>query len=371
MPAPRARVRGDRHVLAARPRGGDLDRAAGDDGGHRLPVARGGADVGDRLGRLRRELPPLGRAGPASPPTQRRLCCRDAPDRRRERGDRHAGVGDAAAVERDDGGRADDRDLHLPPVLEPEIAAARSPRRGSGTSTASSSSSGRGGRLARAGEELGDRDGARPAPPSAGRRRRRSRGAARRSPSPATRSSGSRRSCPARASRASRRSRPRRRAPSAARARAGAPRSRRGVASAPSRSVPSRLAHAAELVEPVDRDEPLGQRRLALARADDEVGAAGDGAGARTPARAAPPRPRTRRRATRVTAAPPRRAPASSAAGGRAFPSPARSRSRSRPASRTQGGSPIPFEPFGPPSSAGVSTQAMSIRGASAAVGSL
>ena len=47
----------------------------------------------------------------------------------------------------------------------------------------------------------------------------------------------------------------------------------------PQAAVVERL-DAAELVEAVDRDEAVRQRRLALTRADDEVGAAGDRAGA-------------------------------------------------------------------------------------------
>src|SRR5262249_61473934 len=39
------------------------------------------------------------------------------------------------------------------------------------------------------------------------------------------------------------------------------------------------LADAAEVVDPVDRDDRLGQRRLPLAGADDQVRAARDGAG--------------------------------------------------------------------------------------------
>ena len=40
---------------------------------------------------------------------------------------------------------------------------------------------------------------------------------------------------------------------------------------------PLRRSDAAQLLDPVDRDDGLRQRRLALTRADDEVGAAGDG----------------------------------------------------------------------------------------------
>ena len=64
-------------------------------------------------------------AAPPSLPIERRLGLRHAPDRRRERGHRDPRVGHGAVGEGDDGGRADDGDLHLPPVLEPQVGAAR------------------------------------------------------------------------------------------------------------------------------------------------------------------------------------------------------------------------------------------------------
>ena len=43
---------------------------------------------------------------------------------------------------------------------------------------------------------------------------------------------------------------------------------------------PPEPADAAKPLDGVDRDDAVRERRLALARADDEIGAAGDGAGA-------------------------------------------------------------------------------------------
>jgi hypothetical protein len=53
---------------------------------------------------------------------ERRLGLGHTPDRRRERRDRDPGLGDATAVVGDDGGRPDDRDLHLTAVLETDVA---------------------------------------------------------------------------------------------------------------------------------------------------------------------------------------------------------------------------------------------------------
>src|SRR5439155_10387073 len=127
---------------------------------------------------------------------------------------------------------------------------------------------------------------------------------------------------------------------------------------------------ASKLRDAVDRNDALRQRGLALARADDEVGPAGHGARA------------SGERGERVLdglgggvrlrhcgAAQTRsgvigssrtRAPTALAI---AFPI--------APAVGTLGGSPTPFEPRGPPFSAGFSIQSTSIRGTSEAVASL
>ncbi len=98
------------------------------------------------------------------------------------------------------------------------------------------------------------------------------------------------------------------------------------------------LGDAAQLDDAIDRHDALGQRRLALASSDDEVGATGDGTRAaderldRLVDRAL--RTRTRRRSFALPRSlPPRHAPASSAAPARARPWRWRSRSQPRPPS--------------------------------------
>jgi len=128
---------------------------------------------------------------------------------------------------------------------------------------------------------------------------------------------------------------------------------------------------ALELDHAVDRDDALGQRRLAGAGADDEVGAARDGTGAgcersegviegrrrheRLHAHCAASHTRSGVIGSRCTRAP------------ITFAIPF----ATAPAVGTQGGSPTPFEPFGPAFGVSFSIQAMSMRGASDAVTSL
>ena len=82
-------------------------------------------------------------ASTAVGPGQRRLGLGDAPDRRRQRRDGDASVDDPVAVDRHDGGRPDDGDLHLSAVLETDVAGARSGGTAPARSSATSSSSGR------------------------------------------------------------------------------------------------------------------------------------------------------------------------------------------------------------------------------------
>ena len=134
-------------------------------------------------------------------------------------------------------------------------------------------------------------------------------------------------------------------------------RARRGRAPPPSRSMPR------EVGQPVDRHERLGQRRLALAGADHQVGAAGDGRA--PPARRVPASASSMRRrpevsvAAHASAPAPRPTPAraSSAAGRPARRSPWRSRSRSRPASARSAARRCPSSRFGPAVGASVLDQ--------------
>ena len=64
------------------------------------------------------------RRGAAVAADERCLGVRHAPDRGRERRHRDPRSGDDAVRDRDDGGCADDRDLHLAAVLEPQVGAA-------------------------------------------------------------------------------------------------------------------------------------------------------------------------------------------------------------------------------------------------------
>ena len=134
---------------------------------------------------------------------------------------------------------------------------------------------------------------------------------------------------------------------------------------------------AVQLGDAVDRDDAVRQRRLALAGADDEVGAAGDRAGRPAASARARRRPWSRRRLNGpATLTPPLRSASQTRSGvigsvctrapitfAIAF--------ATAPAVGTHGGSPTPFEPFGPAFGVSVSIQAMSIRGASDAVTSL
>src|SRR5581483_5007041 len=123
-------------------------------------------------------------------------------------------------------------------------------------------------------------------------------------------------------------------------------------------------------VDRVDRDEVVRERPLPLPGADDEVGAAGDGPGAagegadgvldrrggdERAAHRSAPQTRSGVIGRRSTGRPTSFAIALPIA----------------PAVGTHGGSPMPFEPFGPAFGVGVSTQAIWIRGASEAVTSL
>ena len=112
--------------LAARAGHGHRERAPGHDLRHRPAVVGGGADVRDRLGRGGRGLRRLPHGVGASVGAGQRLGgLGHEPDRRRERRDRDAGPLHGPAGERDRRGRSDDRDLHLPPVLQPDVGAAR------------------------------------------------------------------------------------------------------------------------------------------------------------------------------------------------------------------------------------------------------
>ena len=119
------------------------------------------------------------RPRPAIGADERSLGGGDAANRRRKGGDRDTGFADDVAVQRHGGGRADDGDLHLPSVLEPDVAAA-----GAGAAraaeTATISSSGRSDGPPGPGEK-GRRapTAACPRPTTAARPRRRSRAAAR------------------------------------------------------------------------------------------------------------------------------------------------------------------------------------------------
>ena len=90
------------------------------------------------------------------------LCLRHAPDRGGERRDRDPRVGHRAVRDGDDGRCADDGDLHLPPVLEPEVGAARAGGRG-GNLDLDEQLVGLGGRGAGARPEVVDRDRSRAA----------------------------------------------------------------------------------------------------------------------------------------------------------------------------------------------------------------
>ena len=147
----------------------------------------------------------------------------------------------------------------------------------------------------------------------------------------------------------------------------------------------------AELGDPVDRDDRLGAGPCRPCRAAttrsvppatgrasrsvgedrerlvETVGRGGEPRRHRAPPTRRPPRPERRvplpPRRRRRSRSPARRAPASSAGGGRGRRSPPRSRSRRRPAVGTIGGSPTPFEPRGPPFDAGCSTKIASMLG--------
>src|SRR5262245_44811211 len=135
-----------------------------------------------------------------------------------------------------------------------------------------------------------------------------------------------------------------------------------------------RHLQASKLVDPVDGDDALRQRRLALPSADDEVGPAGDRTSTALERRerlvdGSGRDEHSRQRGSSADAAHTRSGVMGSA----------RTRAPTTPAIAfaiapgvgTVGGSPTPFEPFGPPFSAGVSIQSTSIRGASEAVTSL
>src|SRR5262249_38102145 len=127
---------------------------------------------------------------------------------------------------------------------------------------------------------------------------------------------------------------------------------------------------AAQLGEAVERDDAVGERRLALTRADDEVGPARDGTRA------------ARHRRERVLdrlgdgvrlrhgrAAP--AAPGGIGSSRACAAVPFANSFPTAPAVGTLGGSPTPLEPRGPPFSAGFSIQSTSILGTSEAVASL
>ena len=137
-------------VSIARPR---------DHGGHRAPVVGRAADVGD--GRRGGRRPPQPQLRSASAPPSLPMSAASASGTRRIVGESaviaiRASV-TVPSVDGDDGRCADDGDLHLPPVLEPEVGAARAVGR-SGNLDLDEQLVGLGRRGARARPEVVDRD---------------------------------------------------------------------------------------------------------------------------------------------------------------------------------------------------------------------
>ena len=354
------RAGGDRDGLAARPGDGGLDGAAGDHGGHRAAVVGRGPDVGDRRRRGRRGLRRgLGGLAPAVGADERLLCGLGT---RRIVG-ASAVIAILAVVDAIPPSRVttaaapDDGDLHLPPVLEPDVGAAASPPAGGGRSTATQQLVRRGGRLARAPRRA---------------RRRRARAAAARSTSVDRRASkqmsgraGVHRRRGVHDVAADRALRARRvRADDGATASASAVKRSRTTGWPTSSRVrderaepqpaAASLSDAAQLVDAVDGDERVRQRRLALAGADDEVGAARR-PGARRARERADGLLDGRRGDVRRASSSPSSCDARPDALGRhrqLRDVPVRSTLAMAlpiaPAVGTQGGSPTPFEPFGP-----------------------
>ena len=341
----------------------------GDHGRHRAPVVGRAAHVGDRR-RCRRD----GRAAAsiAAAPPSLPMSAASASGTRRIVGERAViairRVGHGAVHDRDDGRCADDGDLHLPPVLEPEVGAARA-RGGSRNWTATSSSSGS--RVVSPGPVQRSLDQRPPAAPAGLQRRRRSEADER-----------------------------------AARLHRG-----RGV-----HQVAADVPCARVACEPT-----IAQASASAVKRARTIVARGDLRVARERAERRPPSPATRRRGARRRGGSRRCCPGASTCpsgrrrrgrcrrrpGGRRRRGPRRlvdrggcgERRRSLPASQTRsgvigslctrapitfaiafatapavgthGGSPTPFDPFGPAFGVLVSIQATSIRGASEAVTSL
>ena len=216
-------------------------------------------------------------------------------DGRGERGDGDARIGDLAAVQDDDCRRAHDRDLHLPSVLEPHVTRAGARGRLRYLDGGQQLACVRGG-LPGTGEQLGDRQ----LTGAAAGLERDGRVEADEGASPVSMAGDAfmrlppivpwaRVACEPTIAEAS--------ASAVKRSRTtGWVTSSSWVASAPSRRPPPDPLMPRSAVDGVDRDDAVRERGLALAGADDEIGAARQPGGRRRSSRRAPPRRSTRRR---------------------------------------------------------------------------
>ena len=251
-----------------------------------------------------------------------------------------------------DGGGADDGDLHRAPVLEPQVGAARARRQGrdphrdeqlAGARRTSGRARSRGRRARRVREPPVERSSTSASSTSSGAPVSIAGEAFMTLPPivPTWRVAGE----PTSALPSARPDQPRRRCRRSTSISAwltSAPRTR-------SRRRPDRCRARRDAV---DRDDALGQGRLALPGGDDEVGAAGDRAGARRRRPRAPRRAYGRLRSSRAAppACAPRRARASSAAARSGAPVSFASAFAIAAAVATFGASATPLEPRGPPS---------------------